>query len=290
MDNATLDLIFGLQLEDLAKVRDAHVDESQVTNTDDTFLALDIYRKQLLRNASTLRDRHLRDTIGSAETSDLQTSDLPSTTPTVDQVLTNHFQGIKPFVDDNTVPESNTISLDEDALRAGTCVVCTAYRYDLMGVPCGDLYCKNCISELFDLSLHDESLFPPRCCHEVIPLDIARPSLTSAKATQFEAKSIELSTKNRTYCHDTSCAAFIPPSGPEVEKATCGVCGLITCTVCKSPSHEGECPPDPLHEAFIEAANEAGFQKCYECNRMVELNFGCHHITYVIPLMTEGLG
>lgn len=283
MDQASLDLIFAIQLEDLANIRDASVDDSEPNNIDDTSVALDAYRKELLENASVLRDRQLGDAIGKAREPDHQPiSDLASATPTVDQILTNRFQGLKPFGDstyDGSFPENAKNPLGGDLYRAGRCVVCTEYRYDLMGAPCDDLYCKSCIGQLFDHSISDESLFPPRCCREAIPLDSARPFLTRAKATEFKAKSLELSTKDRTYCNDKSCARFIPPDKIEGEKATCEICNLVTCTVCKSLSHEGECPEDPAHETFILAAKAAGFQKCYQCNRMVELNFGCNHIT-----------
>ncbi|KAI6807940.1 hypothetical protein KC332_g13203 [Hortaea werneckii] len=81
--------------------------------------------------------------------------------------------------------------------KTGHCIACGDDKdfFDVARVPCKNKheYCRECLAELFRLSLTDESLFPPRCDGAEIPLDY-------------------LSTANRVYCHDPSCAIWIPKS------------------------------------------------------------------------------
>lgn len=76
--------------------------------------------------------------------------------------------------------------------------------------PCGHAYCIDCLRRLFEASLQDETLMPPRCCQTEIPLDLAR--LTLKEIEHFNAKRLEYSTINRVYCSIPTCSAFIPPT------------------------------------------------------------------------------
>ena len=55
-----------------------------------------------------------------------------------------------------------------------SCVICSeAKRYfECLRVPCGHEYCHECLQEFFIQSYRDESLFPPRCCRQTIPIDL----------------------------------------------------------------------------------------------------------------------
>ncbi|KAI1869401.1 hypothetical protein JX265_006491 [Neoarthrinium moseri] len=76
--------------------------------------------------------------------------------------------------------------------------------------PCGHEYCRECLQRLFVDAMTDESLFPPRCCRQPIPLDKNRLFLNGNIVQEFQEKALEFSTPNRTYCHDRDCGAFIP--------------------------------------------------------------------------------
>lgn len=162
------------------------------------------------------------------------------------------------------------------------CIACGEAKEweEVARVPCDHEYCRPCLEELFRLSMKDETLFPPRCDHQEIPLDFVRFFLPSDLAKEYEAKYEELSTKNRTYCHDRSCQAFIRTS-PGEELATCPRCSKTTCVSCKSPSHSGDCPEDIALQQLVDAANTQQWQRCFRCNAFVELETGCYHMTYV---------
>ncbi|GAP89465.1 putative IBR finger domain protein [Rosellinia necatrix] len=149
----------------------------------------------------------------------------------------------------------------------------------LSRAPCQHEYCRQCLSRLFQDAMVDESLFPPRCCKQPIPLDKSQLFLDANVARQFRQKAVELATPNRTYCHNTDCAAFIPPANCRHTTATCGECRGQTCTACKGAWHAGDCPNDEQLQQVIRLAREQGWQRCQNCWGMVELNTGCNHMT-----------
>ncbi|PIA88747.1 hypothetical protein CB0940_07774 [Cercospora beticola] len=56
-------------------------------------------------------------------------------------------------------------------LRA--CIACAEEKdfFEVARVPCGHEYCRACLENLFSMAMKDESLFPPRCDKQEIPLD-----------------------------------------------------------------------------------------------------------------------
>ena len=162
-----------------------------------------------------------------------------------------------------------------------SCVSCNMCEKEdeMVHAPCGDHYCEVCINQLFTMSMKDESLFPPRCCRQPIPLELASRTLGTELEAMFITKSIELTSTNRTYCCQSACGIFIPPSAINNEKARCSECDSVTCTICKGLEHDGDCPANPEHEALMKLAAKEGYQKCYQCKRLVEINTGCNHMT-----------
>ena len=161
------------------------------------------------------------------------------------------------------------------------CISCDVRRsvIDVYQAPCDHGYCRDCLHTLFELSTTDETLFPPRCCRQEMPLSSVRSYLSTELVDTFEEKAIEYRTPNRTYCSQPTCSAFIPLGNIENENAACSVCAFITCTICKSPAHEGDCPEDTTTQQVLDLAQEEGWQRCYNCRRLVELNLGCNHMT-----------
>jgi hypothetical protein len=173
------------------------------------------------------------------------------------------------------------------------CEACrdTKKFFDVMPAPCQHNYCRDCLRDLFRASLTDESLFPPRCCRRPIPVDSVGSFLSKELKQAFAKKEIEFQTPNRTYCSDAQCSAFIAPSDIAAEIGTCSECGTSTCTTCKSTAHTGDCPADSSLQGLLHLAGESGWQRCYSCRRMVELDHGCNHITsviHVISILTTG--
>ena len=283
MDEATADLILSLQLQDLTELQGSiQGQKSDDSTVQDAGFAMALYRDEMRSHAAQLRDHLYGVKIGEADDPDRQTPSLGySATPTFDQALEQAFSNLAL----NPEPgDGNAIGYSTDSNNSSVfCCVCNCEcsEWQLIRGPCGDGYCKTDIQELFELSIKDESLFPPRCCGQSILLDAARPLLTSEQQLNFEQKSLELNTIDRVYCFDTMCGKFIPPAAVDGEKATCSACNKLTCAICKSEGHKGDCPKDPAYEALMATAAELGFQTCPRCHRLVELNFGCNHMTYM---------
>ncbi|KAK5111178.1 hypothetical protein LTR85_012227 [Meristemomyces frigidus] len=131
--------------------------------------------------------------------------------------------------------------------------------FDVARVPCKykHEYCRECLSQLFELSMTDESLFPPRCDNEPIPLSLVRIFLPSDLAKRFEMAYPELSAKNRVYCNDPKCSAWIPKTAiaEDTDIGTCMKCERTTCAICKAPSHTGDCPEDTGLQQLVSTAN-----------------------------------
>ncbi|KAL9070528.1 MAG: hypothetical protein Q9161_004825 [Pseudevernia consocians] len=185
--------------------------------------------------------------------------------------------------DGSAAPESSAWAASRRNTSSTTYRRCTACDLtkpliDVCQTPCGHFYCQECIQTLFELSTSDETLFPPRCCRERIPLQSVRIYLSSAVAQTFEEKSSEFEASDRTYCSQPACSSFIAADNIDGEEAMCKNCGTQTCTICKNNAHGGDCPQDIATQQVLQAAREHGWQRCYNCRRLVELEVGCNHI------------
>lgn len=167
------------------------------------------------------------------------------------------------------------------------CVACTEEYLcsDALETPCGHHYCMDCLAVLFESSIVDETMYPPRCCRQTIPLGDARPLLDQKLVRNFEQKSIEFDTKDRTYCFDPRCSSFIPAEHITDNVAGCPSCGRRTCAICKAAAHRGDCPDDEALQQLLQAADDQGWQRCHTCHRVVDLRSGCNHITFVPTLI-----
>lgn len=162
------------------------------------------------------------------------------------------------------------------------CTAChESFTYhDLARAPCKHEYCRDCIRDLFQASLTDDTLFPPRCCKKPITFGGGvRIHLTSAIVKSYEHKKIEFETPDRTYCSNAPCSMFLGVESISHEKATCVSCETVTCTLCKAASHTGDCPADTGLQQVLATAQENGWQRCTNCRRVIELDVGCNHIT-----------
>ncbi|KAK1974310.1 IBR finger domain-containing protein [Colletotrichum cereale] len=151
---------------------------------------------------------------------------------------------------------------------------------DLARCPCSHEYCRDCLLKLFETSLKDESLFPPRCCGQPIHVNDYRRFLPSTLVREFQAKAVELSTPNRTYCHKPTCSTFIPKEFTKDDIAVCQRCKYRTCAMCKGAEHKDQdCAQDSLTQDVLQIAAANGWQRCFSCRSIVELEHGCNHIS-----------
>ena len=158
-----------------------------------------------------------------------------------------------------------------------TCTICTTNLpyFNVLPVPCGHFYCEPCLRELFQASYRDEALFPPRCCHQRIPMGLAGIELFLPRVLRdpYYWRRVEVATADRTYCSDTNCGVFIPPAmGPD-HLVMCRQtnCQTMTCSRCKRQAHQDACAPDEAQEQVNELAQQEGWQRCTNCNRVIEL-------------------
>ena len=201
----------------------------------------------------------------------------------------NFLEEVVEVEDETAVAESSNTAARRGERREGSggtadCVACTdtCPRSEGFQAPCGGghFYCRDCLRELFRNAMQDEALFPPRCCTYHIPLPNVRALLGGELAREFEHRSIELSAEDRTYCSHPQCSAFIPPASVAGDIGTCPTCRRQTCTICKAAAHVGEdCPQDPGLQEVVEMAEREGWRRCGRCRRMVEMSFGCNHMT-----------
>lgn len=171
---------------------------------------------------------------------------------------------------------------DEALATKMDCAVCGDSKsfFELVEVSCKHMYCKGCIQELFNLSYHDESLFPPRCCSKSIKVADVSIFLTKKLIAQFDEKDIEFKTVDKTYCANKECLKFVLPGTLSNGIGHCQKCDTNTCAFCKNEAHVGtDCPSDPSLKAVLDLAEEEGWKRCDRCKSMVELRIGCYHIT-----------
>ncbi|THY34360.1 hypothetical protein D6D01_01960 [Aureobasidium pullulans] len=174
----------------------------------------------------------------------------------------------------------HTIS-DDKGKALVECVACEDQLppKDLILAACGHCYCGTCLDMVFNAAVLDESLYPPSCCENTpLPIEHAKRFLEPGMVETFNAKGVEFSTVDRTYCSDPTCSTFIPPSDIHGDTAVCDGCGKQTCVVCKAPTHPGDCPADEKLKALLEHAEKMRWQRCYNCLRVVQRLDGCSHI------------
>ena len=163
----------------------------------------------------------------------------------------------------------------------GQCVACSDRFTAAQGytAPCNHIYCTGCTIRLFEESLRDESLFPPRCCRQEMVIGSVQTILGAALTQRFNLKAIEHVTPNKTYCHDPRCSRFILPANILGQHGVCTECRAVTCVQCKRGAHNGNC--EEAGDAVFQALTQAqGWRGCYRCRAVIELNTGCNHITW----------
>ncbi|KAF4452115.1 hypothetical protein F53441_5048 [Fusarium austroafricanum] len=118
--------------------------------------------------------------------------------------------------------ESSSWAASRQPSKTRECIACGDQfsPLALSRSPCSHEYCRECLLSLISSSLQDESLFPPRCCGQNIPVKQGR-WISAELVGQFRAKKLELETPNRTYCSEPSCSTFVPPAFIAAETATC---------------------------------------------------------------------
>ncbi|KAF7891353.1 uncharacterized protein EAF02_001678 [Botrytis sinoallii] len=283
IDDESANLIIQLQLEDIENISPKSNDRPN--DLCGISLALELQRTELENMASVLSNRRVARNMASdvqahGNTLTRMASRVLYFAKDYTMTLLQSYPGSRPT---NTTPEPETPSLPQAPTNdESTCVSCQNIinSSDAAKVPgsCGHEYCRACLETLFHLSMRDESFFPPRCCNESIAVASVHSFLKADTISAFAKKALEFETPNRIYCSSKSCSAFIHPTRIQSEIASCDECGTQTHTLCKLGVHTGDCPHDTVLMGVLDLARKEGWQRCYSCWSLVELEFGCNHM------------
>ena len=174
-----------------------------------------------------------------------------------------------------------------ESLKTSECTSCfdEVPHKNAVTLPCCHKYCSACFSQLITTAIVNEDTFPPKCCAQEIPRSTLRQHLSSKQLTDYDQKSLEYAVAigSRYYCARPDCAQWINTRLSQAPGGIlkCSHCDFYTCGFCRGPQHaeHEDCPHDFGLDATLEEAERAGWQRCYNCRAMVELNTGCRHIT-----------
>lgn len=193
------------------------------------------------------------------------------------------YQMISKMMGTSHLPDTLDASQDSEQATAEisrSCDSCLEQRQILLVNSCDHAYCYDCVRELCLGAIRDEELYPPRCCAQPFPPPTANQVLDHHELEAFTQKESEHTAENRMYCAEPGCSTFIPQSAIQSDAGTCPECQKETHLPCRSLSHPGvDCPLDTTLQTVLSMASAQGWQRCYNCRAMVELNVGCNHIS-----------
>lgn len=157
-------------------------------------------------------------------------------------------------------------------------------------VPCNHYYDQECLVSLFEAATRDESLFPPRCCRERIPLALIQSYMPAESLAQFKSRTKELSNAKRVYCAKASCSRFLGPQYDGILpsllaptfKCSAPGCGTATCSSCKNEIKartKHRCEESLTDQGVLALGQSSGWARCPGCEMLIELTIGCYHMT-----------
>ncbi|KAK6330995.1 hypothetical protein TWF718_003189 [Orbilia javanica] len=170
------------------------------------------------------------------------------------------------------------------------CVSCTDMFpvTEIITLDCNHRFCEGCLNTMVMVASQQESTMPPKCCSvKIRPNLIKRVLKTDEDKITFSRKIIEYDTivEKRLFCPKQKCGAFIPYH-PRKDLhhplvGTCQKCGTRACRICKGKAHKHteDCPEDIGLNAVLGISKDNGWKRCYRCRAMIELNYGCNHMT-----------
>ena len=145
---------------------------------------------------------------------------------------------------------------------------------------CKHSYCDDCLASYVKTALEPDGTFPPQCCKLPITLTSARAYLHHELIKRYEEKHAEILAACSLLCAQPGCRVVIPPEEIVENLGHCLACNNYTCIRCRLQKHKDQpCPTDAELKDVMKLAKAQGWQACYRCNNMIELNFGCNHMT-----------
>lgn len=183
-------------------------------------------------------------------------------------------------IDASISPETH-LQTESTPKQSLTCISCGDDNDSIsFTASCKHSYCDGCLATYVKTALEPDGIFPPQCCKLPIPLKLARGYLHHDLIKRYEEKQAEIVAASSLLCAQSGCRVVIPPEEIVEGLGHCLACNNYTCIRCRLQKHKDQpCPTDAELEDLMELAKEQGWQACYRCNNMIELNFGCNHMT-----------
>lgn len=145
---------------------------------------------------------------------------------------------------------------------------------------CGHAYCTGCLPDYIESALHFDSTFPPRCCNRPLTLDLVSNHVGPELTQRYKDKQSSITAACSLACYNPGCRLIITEENIVSYLGRCITCGHKTCIKCRRAAHgDASCPSDEEREEVFKLAKESRWQSCYRCKNMIELNFGCNHMT-----------
>eukprot|EP00397_Hematodinium_sp_SG-2012_P012764 GEMP01012943.1.p1 GENE.GEMP01012943.1~~GEMP01012943.1.p1 ORF type:complete len:565 (+),score=108.80 GEMP01012943.1:30-1697(+) len=171
----------------------------------------------------------------------------------------------------------------------GECQVC--FSNDLLiTLECRDQMCLGCLRTLCNTAINDRSLIPISCCGKKISPELIHRLFTPAQCIKYAEMLKEKDASSMMHCPNKDCGSFIDLVHMHhvTKSIECPSCKMSLCVVCKTPRHSGQtcqefaarrAETDPGHRALQSMAKNEQWKQCPKCAHMIELRYGCNHIT-----------
>ncbi|KAJ7900923.1 hypothetical protein B0H13DRAFT_2336337 [Mycena leptocephala] len=304
IDAASAALISQLTLDDIDNIRDSSKGKARVGSPHALRFFRDLEFAQSIDNALELdqpvlsvlvtvedgvRDDHLyAEALHNGRTLPTQ-SEVQRLMEDPDfSLLSQHVDEVANDVDDAEENERTDDAHEMRPMRA-QCVIC---RDDLRAfasfrAPCDHFYCRQCLSDLANACIGDESLFPLQCCRQNLRIDGVNGVLAQLDVRlrlALQKKAVEFGTVfiNRLYCPRPTCSLFLGSTIDHTDDSdvACPRCRTEVCATCKQIAHPGErCGENAAVEMVKALAREQHWQTCPGCAQIIDLQQGCYHMT-----------
>lgn len=258
VDNSTAALILQHQIEELEHLTARSKGKARIDQPSDADITLQLYKSDLDRWSAIITDRAMARSVVSVVTNDPELTACEEEMgagldalrgdlfPVEEEEEEEEGKDDNDLIDD-MLRKLRVLSADDGEAevkpsssrsywkgpspgRHIECEVCGESKpfFDATELPCGHQYCRECLQQVYEASIADESLFSPRCYHQPMAMKDIQPFLTTHIFKRYLAWKQELETADRTYCCSPACSLFISPDLIVNDQAACTNCGKVT--------------------------------------------------------------
>lgn len=170
------------------------------------------------------------------------------------------------------------------------CTVCnicytTLTPHLVMKLPCGHLFCRNCIKAYLTIEITEGRVLRIKCCdseckHELNDMtiqDVIEMDLFNKYKKFKRTKEIEADPSAK-WCPNSLCGAVVYSDNILGQYLKCNLCETEICYLCNEewhPKKSCEQASDINYQAWARGKN---IQQCPKCRRRIEKESGCNHM------------